>query len=55
MSKRKVYLVILLILAIAGYFLYHRLMDSKEILLDSKYYKTELDTIKQIRLNLKKK
>ena len=53
MSKKKVYLFILLALSISAYFLYHSLMDSKEKLLDSKYYKTELDSINKVRINLK--
>lgn len=53
MTKRKIYVLLLLTLIIGGYFLYHSLMDSKEEVLNNKYYKTELDSIKEIRKNLK--
>lgn len=49
--KRIIYLILL---SVGGYFLYHRLMDSKEKILSNKFYKTELDTIQDIRRSLKK-
>ena len=53
-KKRIVYLIILAVLAGSGYIIYHRLMDSKEVILNNKFYKTELDTITGIRHRLKK-
>jgi len=53
--KRLIYLLILALLGVGGYVTYHRLMDSKEIILDNKYYKAELDSIRRNRLDLKNK
>jgi hypothetical protein len=51
--KRLIYLCLVVLLFVGGYFLYHRLMDSKEKILSNKFYKTELDTIQDIRRSLK--
>lgn len=55
--KRKpvILLFVTVVISVLAYFTYHRLMDSKEVLLDNRYYKTELDSIKTIRKNLKQK
>ena len=52
--KKIVYFIITIALFIGAYFVYHRLMDSKEIILNNKFYKLELDTIRDIRYALKK-
>ena len=53
-KKSIIYLSILATLAVSAYVIYHRLMDSKEVLLDNKFYKTELDSINDTRHRLKK-
>lgn len=53
--KRIIYLCLLTLLAVGGWFLYHRLMDSKEVILDNRFYKAELDTIQDLRKELKKR
>lgn len=53
-KKSIIYLAILAVLAGSAYVIYHRLMDSKEVMLNNKFYKTELDSIKDIRHRLKK-
>jgi hypothetical protein len=45
----------MLLLGVGGYITYHQLMDSKEIVLDNTFYKAELDSIRNNRLDLKKK
>ncbi len=52
--KRVIYLVLLALFSAGGYFLYHRLMDSKEKVLDNTCYKAELDSIQDLRRSLKK-
>lgn len=52
--KRIILLLLLALLGTAGYLAYHALMDSKEKILDNAYYKTELDSIRNIRVGLKK-
>jgi hypothetical protein len=52
--KKIIYLILTTILFIGAYFTYHRLMDSKEIILNNKFYKPELDSIRDIRYALKK-
>lgn len=54
MKKSRVIILVLVICFIAGYFVYHHLMDSKEVFLDNRFYKTELDSIRQIRRKLVK-
>ncbi|MBS1635335.1 MAG: hypothetical protein JST26_05385 [Bacteroidetes bacterium] len=53
--KKKKYIVwiSLVILAGAGYWFYHHLMDSKEPFHDPKYYRAELDTIRAERMALR--
>lgn len=53
--KRILYFCLLTLLAVGGWFLYHRLMDSKEVILDNRFYKAELDTIHDLRRDLKKR
>lgn len=55
--NKKTILTLLVIagLSFGGYILYHHFMDSKEVLLDNKFYKTELDSIHEIRQQLRKK
>ncbi|MES2516410.1 MAG: hypothetical protein V4580_19820 [Bacteroidota bacterium] len=55
MKKRILVIFIALICGISGYIIYHRLMDSKEVILNNTFYKPELDTIRNIRFVLKKK
>jgi hypothetical protein len=56
MKRKPIILVfVTVVIAAVAYFTYHRLMDSKEALLDNRYYKTELDTIQTIRKKLKQK
>lgn len=52
--KRIILLLLLALLGIGGYLSYHALMDSKEKILDNTYYKAELDSIRDIRIGLKK-
>ncbi len=55
MKRKKIlYLLITFLLFIAGYFTYYHLMDSKEVILNNKFYKPELDTIRDIRYSLRK-
>lgn len=55
MSRKKtVYLILIVVLLAGAYFTYHQLMDSKEIILNNKLYKLELDTIRHVRYSLKK-
>lgn len=55
MSRKKtVYLILTVVLLAGAYFTYHQLMDSKEIILNNKLYKLELDTIRYVRHSLKK-
>jgi hypothetical protein len=49
-----IYLFALILLGLGGYMTYHRLMDSKEAILDTKFYKAELDSIRHTRRHLKK-
>lgn len=42
-------------LGVGVYITYHQLMDSKEVILDNRLYKAELDSIRTNRLELKKK
>lgn len=51
--KRIIYLLLLTLLSVGGYFLYHRLMDSKEKILNNRFYKAELDSIQDLRHSLK--
>lgn len=55
MSRKKtVYLILIVVLLACAYFTYHQLMNSKEIILNNKLYKLELDTIRHVRYSLKK-
>lgn len=53
--KHLIFLFVMLLLGVGGYITYHQLMDSKEIVLDNTFYKAELDSIRNNRLDLKKK
>jgi len=53
--KPTIYLLLLALFSVGGYFLYHRLMDGKEKILDNRFYKAELDSIQDLRRSLKKR
>jgi hypothetical protein len=55
MRKSATVIFILIVCGIIGYVTYHRLMDSKEQLLNNKFYKTELDSIRDVRHKLLKR
>lgn len=53
--KRVVFLLIFAALGFGSWLLYHRLMDGEEEILDNCYYHAELDTIRDLRRDLKKR
>ena len=56
MNKKTILsLLVIAGLLLGGYLLYHHLMDSKEVMMDTKFYKTELDSIRETRQQLRKK